>query len=217
MRILGPGIQPGSSLGLVGSHVDLAPTWLGLAGLPTPRDMDGRSLVRKLLRPDDVDAAGPAMTASTNTAMRAVLPRSVTTHMRYEMAEHRRRRLSGLSAGQGRLPVGGAYIEYHGLGPTGASSPPFHRQQDALNNTYRALRVIDRRPEGLGDVMYAEFGTYGFETIHSREYFNVSQDRWQQHNLYTTLSLREQAEWAQRVKSLFGCTGASCRMMEGPM
>ena len=101
--------------------------------------------------------------------MEAVLPRSVASHVRQEVAEHWRR-LSGLSAGPGgRLPVGGAYIEYHGLGPTGASLPPFHRQQDALNNTYmyRALRVVDlRRVGGLGNVMYAEFGAYGFTTIH---------------------------------------------------
>jgi hypothetical protein len=87
----------------------------------------GRSLVRRL-----VDAASPKL-----------LPASVLRHLRRD--EERQ---------DGALPVGGAYVEYHGIGPTGASSAPWFRQQDALNNTYRALRVIDRRQGGLGNVLY---------------------------------------------------------------
>jgi hypothetical protein len=49
MRISGPGIAAGSTLGLVGSHVDLAPTWLGLAGLETPADMDGERALSCLM------------------------------------------------------------------------------------------------------------------------------------------------------------------------
>jgi arylsulfatase A-like enzyme len=33
----------------VGSHVDLAPTWLGLAGLETPADMDGERALSCLM------------------------------------------------------------------------------------------------------------------------------------------------------------------------
>ena len=36
MFISGPGITPGSTLRSVAQHVDLAPTWLGLAGIATP-------------------------------------------------------------------------------------------------------------------------------------------------------------------------------------
>ena len=43
MLISGPGIRPGSVFGIefVGSHVDLAPTWLALAGVPPAPEMDG--------------------------------------------------------------------------------------------------------------------------------------------------------------------------------
>lgn len=183
MRIIGPGITAGSTLGLVGSHVDLAPTWLGLAGLATPADMDGRSLVRGLL---DANVEG--------------LPRSVVSHIWQSAAPG------------GLLPAGGAYIEYHGLGPTGANSAPWHRQQDALNNTYRALRVMDGREGGLGNVLYAEFGSFDFSTVSFREYFDLDQDRWQLHNAFANLSTAEQERWAKRVRDMFGCKGAACRM-----
>ena len=55
MVIAGPGVRAGSEVGLVGTHVDLAPTILGLAGLDIPEIMDGRSLVNGLLVP----GAGP--------------------------------------------------------------------------------------------------------------------------------------------------------------
>ncbi len=177
MRIVGPGIAPGSTLGLIGSHVDLAPTWLALAGLSTPAAMDGRSLAGALLGTDAVQTTGKRGAA-------------------------------------GALPSGGAYIEYHGLFDVGASTPPFYRQQDALNNTYRALRVIDRRPGGLGNVMYAEFGTFGFEKIFSQEFFEMDTDPWQMHNSYGALPAAVQEQWAARVAVLFSCSGPSCRVTE---
>jgi hypothetical protein len=187
MRIIGPGIRAGSTLGLVGSHVDLAPTWLGLAGLATPANMDGRSLVA-------------ALGVENQTSLAAAL----------HTVEEEKRAVGG--EGIGLLPVGGAYVEYHGLGPTGASTPPWFRQQDALNNTYRALRVIDRRADGLGNVLYAEFGTFGFGTIQQHEYFEMDTDPWQMHNQYAGLTARERGEWANRLEGLFHCTGAACRM-----
>lgn len=187
MRIIGPGIQANTKLGMVGSHVDLAPTWLELAGLDVPADMDGRSLVRGLLED------GPSSKGNVTFA-RARMPASPVSV-----------RESG-----GALPLGGAYIEYHGLGPTGATSPPFFRQQDSFNNTYRALRVIDRRTGGLGNVLYAEFGTFNFTTIYTREFFDIDDDPWQQRNRYATLAAAEKAAWATRVSGMFHCSGATC-------
>jgi N-acetylglucosamine-6-sulfatase len=211
MRISGPGIAPNSKLGLVGSHVDLAATWLGLAGLDTPADMDGRSLVRAL-----VDSTAPN------------LPSSVVSHLNRQPGEQTSSSSSaptssaptssaptsanrgGAPAAGGVLPVGGAYIEYHGLGLTGSPG----RLGDAFNNTYRALRVIDRREGGLGNVLFSEFGDFEFSEISFREFFELDSDPWQKHNVYETLSAGAKAAWAKRLGDMFSCRGAQCRMEE---
>jgi hypothetical protein len=146
--------------------------------------MDGRSLVRGL-----VDVASPK------------LPASVLGHLRRDEGRQ-----------DGALPVGGAYIEYHGLGPTGASSAPWFRQQDAFNNTYRAVRVIDHRQGGLGNVLYAEFGNFDFTKVSFHEFFEMDSDRWQMHNVYNALSADAKVAWAERVSKLFACRGAKCKM-----
>ena len=98
-----------------------------------------------------------------------------------------------------------------GLGPTGASSPPFYRQQDAFNNTYRALRVIDRRAGGKGNVLFVEFGSFGFENISYREYYNLDLDPWQLRNTYGDLDEENQARWAGLLEALYHCRGSECR------
>lgn len=51
--IRGPGISPGSTLQQPATLVDLAPTFLSLAGLPKPPGMDGRSLLPLLVDPSN--------------------------------------------------------------------------------------------------------------------------------------------------------------------
>ena len=46
---LGPGIKPGSTWAQPATQVDMAPTFLGLAGLPKPATMDGKSIVPLLM------------------------------------------------------------------------------------------------------------------------------------------------------------------------
>ena len=59
--IRGPGISPGATRTVLATHVDLAPTLLGLAGAAkTPDSMDGADLSRTILGSDD---AGPARDA----------------------------------------------------------------------------------------------------------------------------------------------------------
>ena len=50
LAVRGPGIAPGATFSYPASNVDFSPTFLGLAGLPTPATMDGRSLVPLLIK-----------------------------------------------------------------------------------------------------------------------------------------------------------------------
>ena len=69
----GPGILAGSTWSEPATQVDLAPTWLGLAGLPQPAAMDGKSLAPLLV--DSTEATKKAMIAkSTRRHLASVAP-----------------------------------------------------------------------------------------------------------------------------------------------
>ena len=55
-----PGIKPGE-YGVLGTNVDYAPTWLAMAGIPTPSTMDGRSILTQLI-PESAEPLLPAPT-----------------------------------------------------------------------------------------------------------------------------------------------------------
>jgi len=56
----GPGIKPNSLFNFPATQVDLAPTWLGLAGLEKPPTMDGKSLLPLMLHESDAQAILPS-------------------------------------------------------------------------------------------------------------------------------------------------------------
>jgi len=88
MLVSGPGIRAGSDIStLVGSHVDLAATWLALAGLQPAAEMDGVSVLPSLLNKPSDRLLPPATRARLAQQRRA------------EYVEPRM-----------------AFIEYHGLG-----------------------------------------------------------------------------------------------------
>lgn len=69
----GPGIKPGMTWSQPATQVDMAPTFLGLAGLSAPPYYDGKSLVPLLVATDDV--------AADDVAGRALLPASTRAHL----------------------------------------------------------------------------------------------------------------------------------------
>lgn len=51
----GPGISPGTMLSALGSNIDIAPTFIDIAGLPPNPEHDGKSLLPMLLSKDGSD------------------------------------------------------------------------------------------------------------------------------------------------------------------
>ena len=45
----GPGIKPGTRIDALGSNIDIAPTFIDIAGLPPNPEHDGKSLMPLLL------------------------------------------------------------------------------------------------------------------------------------------------------------------------
>ena len=98
MRIIGRDSGQ-HELGMVGSHVDLAPTWLELAGLEVLLTWTGALYCEGYSKM--AQARGQFdFCAGTGAGITSPVGKMVV------------------------LAIGGAYIEYHGLGPTGATSPP---------------------------------------------------------------------------------------------
>ena len=82
--VSGPGIAPGNN-SVLGTNVDYAPTFLGMAGIDTPPFMDGRSLLPQLVAAPrstaDAAAAGADADADADAAALAALPPSARRHV----------------------------------------------------------------------------------------------------------------------------------------
>ena len=70
----GPGIKKGGTFDLPATQVDIAPTFLGLAGLKPPPTLDGKSLLPLLLNQDTVEGQG--LPSATKTHLSQLPPRN---------------------------------------------------------------------------------------------------------------------------------------------
>ena len=69
--VRGPGVRGGNN-SVLGTNVDYAPTWLAMAGIPTPPTYDGRSVLAQLV-PQELEHELPAPTLARVRADRAEL------------------------------------------------------------------------------------------------------------------------------------------------
>ena len=187
MLISGPGIAPNSTLDhFVGSHVDLAPTWLAMAGLGRASEMDGSSLLHSLI-PDPSASAVP-------------LP--LSTRLRLDAQP---------AAPSNRL----AYLEYHGLGNVPPSyvdplTTPNIRLMDCFNNTFRALRFVGHPT--FGNLLFAEFGSdFLFEgKLALTEIYDMSVDPWNTRNIAESFDPSHAEVLHELLVGLWGCKGSAC-------
>ena len=73
VALYSPGISAGVTWDQPATQVDMAPTFLGLAGIPKPAQMDGKSLV-PLLISAEAAAAGLELSESTRIHLGSLLP-----------------------------------------------------------------------------------------------------------------------------------------------
>ena len=67
MLIRGPGVTVGSTPSFIAGNTDLGPSFLDLAGVPTPAKMDGRSIIPMLIPNATAAAAAAAETRPWRT------------------------------------------------------------------------------------------------------------------------------------------------------
>eukprot|EP01062_Namystynia_karyoxenos_P056849 TRINITY_DN47774_c0_g1_i1.p1 TRINITY_DN47774_c0_g1~~TRINITY_DN47774_c0_g1_i1.p1 ORF type:complete len:549 (+),score=210.56 TRINITY_DN47774_c0_g1_i1:81-1727(+) len=205
LLVRGPGVKAASTFSQLATNVDLAPTFLGLAGLPQPADMDGKSLLPLL-----VDPAAPGVPPST------------------------RSHLAALPGGEGYRAAWRdvVFIEYYYVNLNTKCMPyapldPVSGQacrrsdpnctctdiEDASNN-YIALRHVEGE---YGNTLYAEFQTDGgsdvyFDQPDFYEYFDMAKDPWSMHNLYNNSGANRTVlqQLHNKLHMWFQCKGSAC-------
>ena len=195
MVIRGPGITAGSRFTFPASNVDIAPTVLGLAGVPElAAHMDGRSIVPMLVDPADAH----------------VLP-ATRAHIHQERAKQEQRGQAG--AVDTPAGKGGPWRTFHPIEFIGLNNYTWfgHLIDDVVSNTYRALRFVG--DPVFGELLYAEFTSmvdWHYDTPVHYELFNMSVDPHQLKNLYYTAPKALTAELQKLLLAHWACAGATC-------
>lgn len=189
--IRGPGIQPGAQFPWLGTNVDQAPTWLGLAGVTQPKIMDGRSYAPLLIDGDD-----DAVPAQTRAHIKAVAPNGKAAYQ---------------SAWRDSV-----FIEYY-YNSANAKCSGQYPTESAANN-FIGIRHLEGSE--FGDTLYAEYQTgnqneapYGinFTRVDFVEYYNLTADTWQMNNLANASTTREaQDKLKKKLHQWFECVGDEC-------
>jgi len=233
---LGPGIPAASTWDEPATQVDMAPTFLGLAGLDRPSGFDGRSLVPLLIP----DATSSDLPVSTRQHLDRVLGtdgnrsmykkqwrNSVFFEYYYNDANIKcvddctRAPLSKqyplADSNCGDLTPGLNAVCWGGK----QCSEGCYATESQANN-FIAIRTMPQSP--FGDLLYAEFQSgnqaltdIDFAAVDFVEMFNNTDDPWQLRNLIpnTDLALRDlavgtTAEIHAALRMWFACAGDSC-------
>jgi N-acetylglucosamine-6-sulfatase len=199
MVIMGPGIEADSTFDFIGSNVDVAPTFLALAGIDATTDitppMDGKSVASKLIK-----------TVDSGTDNERVLNKAVPTATASSVA--RELALLGAADDDAAEWRDHHWVEYYSLGNVTRTG---HLVDDSTSNTYRALRFFGS--EKYGNTLYAEFTAvedWHFEADLFIEMYDLDKDPHELHNLASTAPAALKAELHEMVLKQFACEGETC-------
>jgi arylsulfatase A-like enzyme len=233
----GPGIRADSTWDQPATQVDLAPTWLALAGLSPPPTMDGKSLL-PLLIPDHHDPAIRALLAPSTVANLISMPAPSTYKEQWRdgvfieyyfvndnivcvkncepLTPAREYPLSDSSCGD--LTPGNnsaCWSTSPHVGKRGCLDDCY--PTESTSNNFIGLRSM--AGSRFGDTLYAEFQTgeqndmnIDFSNLSFVEYYNASMDPWMMTNLAVG-SARPASTLALLKTELhkwYDCAGATC-------
>lgn len=190
LLVRGPGIAAGSTFEFLGTQVDNAPTWLGLAGVKAPAGMDGKSYAPLLVNPSV-----------------GALPLQTAKHVADLTGQSTDGR--ALYAANWRDSV---FIEYYFNDPnTKCSGYP---TEDSTNNFIGIRHMAGSK---FGDTSFTLYQTgnqntknIDFSTVDFVEYFNLTADEWQMNNMWKTGDNATMELLKEKLYSWFDCSGASC-------
>lgn len=236
----GPGIKSGTTWGLPATQVDLAPTFLGLAGLDSPVEFDGRSLVPFLVEnTTDLTLSDPTRehVRRVTTGNKTWYQDTWRDHVYFEYyyvddnvkCMQKPESTPGLLAGSypGKDSACGLLTAGNNTHCWASVLPEMHprhkdcyRTEDDWNN-FIAIRGMPG--SAFGDTLYAEYATgdqrkaaIDFSKVGFFEWFNVTHDQWLMHNLYqngansTVPGEQGTGPLHAAAQRWLRCAGASC-------
>jgi N-acetylglucosamine-6-sulfatase len=192
MMIRGPKLQQGVTNPVLGSHVDVMPTLLGLASNVLddsiiPATMDGSNLAGDLL----------PHTGSDRSDLKATL---------VQIDESRK--LTNKEAFS--RPPSSLLIEYMSLG----NVVRYQHLMDTYNHTFLALRVLNDTP--LPNIKYVEFRdsridwNFQGEALEA-EFYNLDEDPYEMRNQIHEISSAYRQALHNKMMKMFRCHGNDCR------
>lgn len=224
----GPGIKPGSTWDQPATQVDLAPTFLGLAGLPKPSQMDGKSLVPLLVASDLLHELAPASaahldTVAANGAAEYKAGWRDSAFIEYYFNDKNAKCMEDCRVAECAYPdCDSGCVELGQIPNTGCwqgCSGNCYPTETAANN-FIAIRNMPGSE--LGDTLYAEYQSgaanqtwtnmipIDFKTADFVEYYDSSKDKWQMNNLHKTADKATLAKLHAKVQAWYKCAGDNC-------
>jgi len=180
--VAGPGIAKGVQNNAPILNIDMFPTFLDIAGVPIPEDIDGVSIM-------------------------SLLSNSSVPRQEFLVEYHGEHNDGGYNATDPTncsIPLTqlNCYVEtqYDTL-PLWQEDIPFCSCQDSTNNTYSCVRILNQTLNW----QYCEFDG-GFI-----EFYDVNADPWQTKNGIGNLSIANQQDLHQKLQELKICSGLSCQ------
>lgn len=217
----GPGIDKGATWSAPATQVDLAPTFLGLAGLVKPSIMDGHSLAPFIL----TNPSDPRLAASTRRHLTALGDAQTyidtwrdCVFIEYYYVEPNSKCVQDCKTPGGNYPhTDSNCVNLNNntqcWGGNGCDKNCY--LTESVSNNFIALRHMSG--SDFGNTLYAEFQTgeqskaaVQFDAVDFFEYYNVKNDPWQLANDYKTLDPKISSALHKKVQRWFQCEGDNC-------
>ncbi|KAG7167592.1 N-acetylglucosamine-6-sulfatase-like [Homarus americanus] len=192
--IRGPSIPAGKVIKFPTSNIDLAPTFLDLAGLQIPKYMDGISL-KSIIAVDTVAAHKNEI----------IVDRKENYIGKYNISSYRkhrelRRTILVEHSGEGKLTnVGCEYIQ---SGMSGCNPDFACKCEDSWNNTYSCLRQIS---DGENRLYCKWDDDEAFE-----ELYDLDKDPWQLNNTVRFVTKNIHKKLKNLLRNMQRCRGSRC-------
>lgn len=195
--IRGPNVPEGKIINFPTSNIDLAPTFLDLAGLQIPKYMDGISL-----KPIITVESTNSIAVDDNDIPVDKKEHSIGKYNFSNFKKYRelRRTLLVEHSGEGRVVNEGC--EYIPSGMNGCNPNYACKCEDSSNNTYSCLRQIS---DGENRLFCKWDDDEAFE-----EMYDLDKDPWQLNNTVKSLTKNVHKKLRNLLRNMQRCRGSRC-------